>query len=442
MYKAATLAALVAANEDKSNHWALLVAGSRTYSNYRHQSDTCHAYQIMKANGIPEDQIIHVAYDDIANNVRNPFKGKIFNKPTAAGTPGVDVYDGCKIDYKGDDATAATVLAILQGDESIGGPVLKSDSNSKVFFYFADHGAPGLVAMPVGKYLYAKDMNAAFETMHKNNMYDQMSVYMESCESGSMFENLLADDINIYALSASNASSSSWAAYCSPQDKVDGKSVGSCLGDLFSINWMEDTDAAVAAGSMDTETLQEQFETVKAKTTRSPVLQWGELDWTTEPIGIFEGHWDTASDDFFKNMMHGAGKTLKQISDDFIVDAVSSETNKFAIDSRDVNLHYYYNLVMNEPSAENQQALLNEIEMRMNIDKIFNTLNPNFVLGEHPSNIDFECYQELIESYEATCGSFNEYSMKYMGQLAHECAAMEFFPDHKDNMKARFGEVC
>ena len=65
-YTAAALA-LVAA-EDKSNHWAVLVAGSRTYGNYRHQADTCHAYQIAKANGIPEDQIIHIAYDDIANS--------------------------------------------------------------------------------------------------------------------------------------------------------------------------------------------------------------------------------------------------------------------------------------------------------------------------------------------------------------------------------------
>merc|ERR1719331_3485626 len=70
-----------------SDHWAVIVAGSNQFYNYRHQSDTCHAFQIMKANGIPEDQIIHIAYDDIADNVRNPFKGKIFNKPTEAGTP-------------------------------------------------------------------------------------------------------------------------------------------------------------------------------------------------------------------------------------------------------------------------------------------------------------------------------------------------------------------
>ena len=55
--------------------------------------------------GIPEDQIILMAYDDIANAKENPFPGKIFNKSTKKGHPGVDVYEGCKIDYKGKQVT-------------------------------------------------------------------------------------------------------------------------------------------------------------------------------------------------------------------------------------------------------------------------------------------------------------------------------------------------
>jgi len=42
-----------------------------------------------------------LAYDDIANSPYNPFPGQIFNKPSPAGTPGQDVYAGCKIDYSG-----------------------------------------------------------------------------------------------------------------------------------------------------------------------------------------------------------------------------------------------------------------------------------------------------------------------------------------------------
>lgn len=88
-------------------------------------------------------------YDDIAWSLDNwKAQGKLFNKPTKVGTPGYDVYDGCKIDYKGEDNNVDNFFKVMKGDASAGGKVLKSDENSKVFFYFADHGAPGMLVMP------------------------------------------------------------------------------------------------------------------------------------------------------------------------------------------------------------------------------------------------------------------------------------------------------
>ena len=259
MYKKyLALSALAATAQAADDHWAVIVAGSNYYYNYRHQADTCHAYQIFKDNGIPEANIIHLAYDDIANNSENPFPGQLFNKPTEAGTPGEDVYAGCEIHYKGKDVTAENVLKVLKGDTTAPGPVLKSTENSKVFFYFADHGAPGFVGMPTGDYLYATDLHDALKYMNKNKMYDEMTLYIEACESGSMFENILEDNLNIYAVSAANSKESSWGTYCAPDDSVNGKEIGSCLGDLFSVNWMEDADKA----KMNIETLQDQYDSV------------------------------------------------------------------------------------------------------------------------------------------------------------------------------------
>lgn len=34
------------------NHWALLVAGSAGWGNYRHQADVCHAYQVLLRGGL------------------------------------------------------------------------------------------------------------------------------------------------------------------------------------------------------------------------------------------------------------------------------------------------------------------------------------------------------------------------------------------------------
>ncbi|CAG2175824.1 unnamed protein product, partial [Oppiella nova] len=55
-------------NEFSGKKWVVLVAGSKGWENYRHQSDIYHAYQIMHANGIPDENIIVFHYDDIANN--------------------------------------------------------------------------------------------------------------------------------------------------------------------------------------------------------------------------------------------------------------------------------------------------------------------------------------------------------------------------------------
>ena len=122
-------------------------------------------------------------------------------------------------------------------------------------------------------------------------MFKEMTMYVEACESGSMFQDKLSSDLGIYAVTAANATQSSWGAYCGSEAKVNGRRIRSCLGDLFSVNWMEDSDAA----QMDTETLQNQYDKVRKETTRSQVLQWGDLSFTSEPLSAFEGTLETAT---------------------------------------------------------------------------------------------------------------------------------------------------
>lgn len=149
----------VTAND--SDHWAVLVTGSKGYTNYRHHADVCHAYHVMKKNGIPENQIILMSYNDAVNAKENPIPGKLFNKPN-----GDNVYEGCKIDYEGDSCNSRNFLNVLKGNSSgiVGGngKVLKSNENSKVFVYFVDHGAPGFIYFPdiENDKLYADVFNA------------------------------------------------------------------------------------------------------------------------------------------------------------------------------------------------------------------------------------------------------------------------------------------
>jgi legumain len=310
----------------------------------------------MKKNGIPEDQIIVMAYDDIANDPSNPFPGQVFNKPD-----GEDIYAGCNIDYKGKDVTPENFLHIIKGEwlqmRGVGtGKVLKSDSNSKVFINFADHGAPGLIAFP-SEYLYAEDFIDAINYMYENEMYNQMVIYIEACESGSMFDGLLSDSINVYATTAADPDESSWGTYCYPDDVVNGVHMNTCLGDLYSVNWMENDDSS----DISTETLAQQFDIVKTETAQSHVMEYGTFDFTYEPVGDFMGDLDVASQEFTR-LLHAAQLKNSQ---------PNPKRHVSTVNSRDAKLNYLYAKVMTNPTTKNHIELATEVNRRIKIDAIF-----------------------------------------------------------------------
>ena len=75
-------------------------------------------------------------------------------------------------------------------------------------------------------------------------MYKRLVYYLEACESGSMWQKL-PTNINAYALSSTHPDESSWGTYCPPDDDVvDGKHIGSCLGEVWSCFWLEQDDVA------------------------------------------------------------------------------------------------------------------------------------------------------------------------------------------------------
>ena len=123
--------------------------------------------------------------------------------------------------------------------------------------------------MPTYPYLYADDLVATLKKKHAMGTYKSMVTkivllnmsvtkivypshkftvfplllkvfYLEACESGSIFEGLLPEDINIYATTASNAVESSWGTYCPGEYPSPPPEYWTCLGDLYSVSWMED----------------------------------------------------------------------------------------------------------------------------------------------------------------------------------------------------------
>lgn len=72
-------------------------------------------------------------------------------------------------------------------------------------------------------------------------MFGKLTYYLEACLSGSMFQQ--TNTPNVYGVSAASPYENSWGTYCGSAARVNGVSIGSCLGDEFSCNWMEDVDA-------------------------------------------------------------------------------------------------------------------------------------------------------------------------------------------------------
>lgn len=72
-----------------------------------------------------------------------------------------------------------------------------------------------------------------------SNIFVQV-IYVEACESGSIFEGLMPEDLNIYVTTASNAEESSWGTYCPGMEPSPPSEYITCLGDLYSVSWMED----------------------------------------------------------------------------------------------------------------------------------------------------------------------------------------------------------
>jgi len=246
-----------------------------------------------------------------------------------------------------------------------------------------------------------------------------MSVYIEACESGSMFTNgKLKDNLNIYATTAANPNESSWGTYCYPNDIVDGKHMNTCLGDLYSVNWMENSDAV----SMSGETLAKQYAVVKQETTKSHVMQYGDMKFGSDPIGDFQSTLDTS---MTEAMISGVAYT-----DEY---APNPERHTSVVDSRDIKLNHLYARVMTDGSHKAQLDLSSEINHRMRTDDVFrqvrSTLN---ITDEDMADVDvnnFDCYRQAISTYKHACADLDDYTLKHMRVLAVACEKTELHGD-------------
>ena len=128
------------------------------------------------------------------------------------------------------------------------------------------------------------------------------------------------------------------------------------------------------------------------------------------------------------------GKNFIHQETDF--DETAEKLNDFSVDSRDVKLHYLYHEVLSNPSIEATQALQDELAARTKADQLIAELFPEHMEAVRnkttPLPTDFECYKDLIETFEKYCMKFTDYSMKYMSALVAECEGMKSIPGARE----------
>ncbi|CAK8568418.1 unnamed protein product [Lathyrus sativus] len=425
-------------DNNEGTRWAILIAGSNGYWNYRHQSDVCHAYQVLRKGGLKEENIIVFMYDDVAYDEENPHPGVIINSPN-----GENVYKGVPKDYTGEDVTVGNFFAALLGNKSAlsggSGKVVDSGPNDHIFVYYSDHGGPGVLGMPTSPYMFASDLVEVLKMKHAAGTYKSLVFYLEACESGSIFEGLLPEGLNIYATTASNAEESSWGTYCPGEDPSPPPEYETCLGDLYSVAWMEDSDKH----NLQTETLHQQYELVKERTSNgnsdfgSHVMQYGDIELSRDSLFLYLGS-------------NPSNENFTFVGRNSLVPP-SKATNQ-----RDADLIHFWDKFRKAPQGSPrkiaaQKQVLEAMSHRLHIDdsmKLIGKLlfgmkkGPEVLTSVRPAGQplvdDWDCLKTLVRTFETYCGSLSQYGMKHMRSFANFCNA----GIHREHMAEASAQAC
>lgn len=201
--------------------WALLVAGSDGWDNYRHQADVLAQYQRLRAGGVAADHIIVISPGNLARDKRNPDPGTV-----RYSVGGPNLYRGAHVDYPLQGMTAERLMGILSGQASPGTPkVIRAGPGDNVFVYISGHGNQdgvylGLsqaVPSPEGSYsvLSPELLDETLAAMAGHHRYRRILIAVESCQAGALGQHLNAPGALL--LSAANPVENSLGANYDPK---------------------------------------------------------------------------------------------------------------------------------------------------------------------------------------------------------------------------------
>lgn len=208
---------------EQQSRWALLVAGSKGWFNYRHQADVLNIYQFLKRKGFDDEHIILILADDIANNKSNPKKGMILSPD------GSNLYTDVQIDYKLSELVASDIRDILLGVKNDRCNIVFDDaatdwSKADIFVFWSGHGSNIRGNPKNGRFEWAgkKDstiseanfttalMKETLEKMQSPKHYRNIVFFIETCYSASVMSAAEGFD-GVLAFTAANGVETSFA---------------------------------------------------------------------------------------------------------------------------------------------------------------------------------------------------------------------------------------
>uniref|UniRef100_A0A0K0DPL0 Condensin complex subunit 2 n=1 Tax=Angiostrongylus cantonensis TaxID=6313 RepID=A0A0K0DPL0_ANGCA len=211
-------------------------------------------------------------------------------------------------------------------------------------------------------------------------------------------------------MTATNPHEQSFATYC------DNNMGLPCLGDLFSVNWMDDSERH----DIGLESLLMQYEDVKRQTNESHVMRYGNLKFICEPVSWFEG------------------KDEEPTPTPWSARNCYSETGYPGASwpARDIELVHLQELQKTTNNMAVSQALKQKIvkihEDRQNIEGLLNRLVNNIlpnasdrkqmIEGKEPVD-DMRCHNDVVKAFDSICIDLNkfDYALKYVYVLNNLC---------------------
>lgn len=240
--------------------YAILFAGSKDWSNYRHQADVYYMYGILKSHGFDDDHISMWTYNDIADNELNPYPGKVFH--TLNNT---NIYPGKeKIDFLGENCSSTKFIRYLKE--------LNTTKDDDLFIFYNDHGSANILSTPVGRPITTYQLGNTIITMSKTHKFRKMFFLVEACNSGCLKDSIVSP--NVAVITAAQCSESSYSA-------INSKWAGAFLSNEFSAYVIREIEMNP------THTINSLFENVHEKMSHSTPTIFGDI--LDTPISDFIG---------------------------------------------------------------------------------------------------------------------------------------------------------